>query len=158
MILFIGDGMGISTITAARILEGQRRGESGEQNHLSFEDFSYSALVRTYSANQQTSDSAPTATAMVTGWHVNEDTLGVSPELPHGTTDAATVMRFSLPTLLEQAGQRGLQAARQPGLQFAQGIFVGHGCPCEVVGSDRSVQPRDLILAIRSSVSTGLTT
>ncbi|HXC59589.1 MAG TPA: alkaline phosphatase [Steroidobacteraceae bacterium] len=108
VILFIGDGMGISTITAARILEGQRRGESGEQNHLSFEDFPYSALVRTYSANQQTSDSAPTATAMVTGWHANEDTLGVSPELPQGSTDAAMVARFSLPTLLEQAEQRGL--------------------------------------------------
>ena len=108
VILFIGDGMGISTITAARILEGQRRGESGEQNHLSFEDFPYSALVRTYSADQQTSDSAPTATAMVTGWHANDASLSVSPELPAGTTDAATVARFSPQTLLEQAEQRGL--------------------------------------------------
>jgi alkaline phosphatase len=108
VILFIGDGMGISTITAARILEGQRRGESGEQNHLSFEDFPYSALVRTYSANQQTSDSAPTATAMVTGWHANDGALSVSPELPEDTADAATVARLSLPTLLEQAEQRGL--------------------------------------------------
>jgi alkaline phosphatase len=32
VILFVGDGMGISTITAARILEGQLRGESGEEN------------------------------------------------------------------------------------------------------------------------------
>jgi alkaline phosphatase len=29
VILFIGDGMGVSTLTAARIFEGQRRGESG---------------------------------------------------------------------------------------------------------------------------------
>lgn len=108
VILFIGDGMGISTITAARILEGQRRGESGEQNHLSFEDFPHTALVRTYSANQQTSDSAPTATAMVTGWHANDGALGVSPELPEDTTDAATVKRLSLQTLLEQAEQKGL--------------------------------------------------
>ena len=27
VILFVGDGMGVSTVTAARILEGQRRGE-----------------------------------------------------------------------------------------------------------------------------------
>ena len=66
VILFVGDGMGISTITAARILEGQRRGEAGEDNRLSFEEFPYTALVRTFSANQQVSDSAPTATAMVT--------------------------------------------------------------------------------------------
>src|SRR5689334_9726528 len=29
VILFIGDGMGVATVTAARILEGQLRGESG---------------------------------------------------------------------------------------------------------------------------------
>jgi len=32
VILFIGDGMGVSTLTAARILEGQMPGESGLQN------------------------------------------------------------------------------------------------------------------------------
>jgi alkaline phosphatase len=56
VILFIGDGMGVSTLTAARILEGQLRGESGEENRLSFEEFPYSALSKTYSVNQQTSD------------------------------------------------------------------------------------------------------
>ena len=34
VILFIGDGMGITTLTASRILEGQMRGESGEENRL----------------------------------------------------------------------------------------------------------------------------
>jgi alkaline phosphatase len=108
VILFVGDGMGISTITAARILEGQRRGESGEQNRLSFEEFPYSALVRTYSANQQTSDSAPTATALMTGWHANDGALSVSPELADNTADAAAVARLSVATLLEQAETRGL--------------------------------------------------
>ena len=37
VILFIGDGMGVSTVTAARIFDGQSRGESGEENVLSFE-------------------------------------------------------------------------------------------------------------------------
>ena len=67
VILFIGDGMGISTLTASRILEGQMRGESGEENLLSFEQFPYSALSRTYTANQQTPDSAPTMSAIVSG-------------------------------------------------------------------------------------------
>lgn len=44
VILFVGDGMGITTITAARILEGQLRGESGEENSLSFEKLPYLAL------------------------------------------------------------------------------------------------------------------
>ena len=34
VILFVGDGMGITTITAARILEGQRKGQTGEENSL----------------------------------------------------------------------------------------------------------------------------
>ena len=41
VILFLGDGMGVSTVTAARILEGQLRGESGEENWLSFETLPY---------------------------------------------------------------------------------------------------------------------
>ena len=36
-ILFVGDGMGVSTVTAARILDGQLRGEPGEENLLAFE-------------------------------------------------------------------------------------------------------------------------
>ena len=31
LILFLGDGMGPSTVTAARILEGQLRGQAGER-------------------------------------------------------------------------------------------------------------------------------
>jgi alkaline phosphatase len=108
VILFIGDGMGISTITAARILEGQRRGESGEDNRLSFEEFPYTALVRTFSANQQVSDSAPTATAMVTGWHANDGALSVSPSLAYKESDAKVVAEHSLQTLLEQAEAKGL--------------------------------------------------
>jgi alkaline phosphatase len=108
VILFIGDGMGISTVTAARILEGQRKGESGEDNRLSFEEFPATALVRTFSANQQTSDSAPTATAMVTGWHANDGALSVAPTLGALETDGSVVAGQSLETMLEQAEQRGL--------------------------------------------------
>ena len=39
VILFVGDGMGISTVTAARILEGQRQGATGEEHRLSFDTF-----------------------------------------------------------------------------------------------------------------------
>ena len=60
VILFVGDGMGISTITAARIREGQLLGlKGGEQNRLFFETLPYVALSKTYSWDQQTSDSAP---------------------------------------------------------------------------------------------------
>ncbi|MGI8495159.1 MAG: alkaline phosphatase [Pyrinomonadaceae bacterium] len=78
VILFIGDGMGVSTLTASRIFEGQQQGASGEENRLSFEEFPYSALSKTYSANQQTSDSAPTMSAIVTGVKTNEGLLSVN--------------------------------------------------------------------------------
>ena len=47
IILFIGDGMSIATVTAARILEGQNRGLSGEENFLSFGQFPFLGLVKT---------------------------------------------------------------------------------------------------------------
>lgn len=39
VILFIGDGMSLTTVTAARILEGQRNGGPGEENALGWEGF-----------------------------------------------------------------------------------------------------------------------
>ena len=71
IILFVGDGMSISTVTAARIYEGQKRGVDGESNNLAIDTFPYSALSKTYSHDGQVSDSAPTATAMVTGVKTN---------------------------------------------------------------------------------------
>lgn len=67
IILFVGDGMGVSTITAARIYDGQSRGETGEENVLSFEAFPHTALVKTYNTDAQVSDSAGTASALNTG-------------------------------------------------------------------------------------------
>ncbi len=108
VILFIGDGMGITTLTASRILEGQLKGGQGEDNRLSFEEFPQTALVKTFTANQQTPDSAPTATSMVTGWKANDGALSVSPEVPETESDAAKVAPFKLETILEQARARGL--------------------------------------------------
>jgi alkaline phosphatase len=51
VILFVGDGMGISTLTASRILQGQLAGNSGEEAYLSFEKPSHTALVRTYNVD-----------------------------------------------------------------------------------------------------------
>ena len=54
VILFVGDGMGVTTITAARILDGQLRGLFGaRRTSSSFEKFPYLAHSKTYQANQQ---------------------------------------------------------------------------------------------------------
>lgn len=108
VILFVGDGMGVSTVTAARILEGQNNGGMGEENSLSFDQFRHSALVKTYSVNQQTSDSAPTATAMVTGYKANDGAISVGPEVERNEGNYANMAPYILETLLEQAEARGL--------------------------------------------------
>lgn len=107
VILFVGDGMGISTVTAARILDGQQKGKTGEENRLSFEKMPYLALAKTYSWDQQTSDSAPTMTAMVTGYKGREGQLSVNHTTPRGECSAAVIASKALPTIVEQAAAIG---------------------------------------------------
>lgn len=78
LILFLGDGMGIPTVTAARILKGQLNGHSGEESQLEMDRFPYVALSKTYNTNAQVADSAGTATAYLCGVKANEGTVGVS--------------------------------------------------------------------------------
>jgi len=110
VILFVGDGMGISTITAARIFEGQTKpnNRGGEENSLSFELFPYVALSKTYSANQQTPDSAPTMSAIITGVKTNDGELSVSSAVAREEKSADVVNKHKTITLLEQAEAKGL--------------------------------------------------
>lgn len=107
VILFVGDGMGISTVTAARILDGQNRGQPGEENYLAFEKFPNVALVKTYNVDAQVSDSAGTMTALVTGHKARAGVLSVAPEVARG--DCAGAQGHALTTLLEEAEQRGFK-------------------------------------------------
>lgn len=63
VIMFLGDGMSISTVTAAAIEKGQHAGKRGEEEKLSFEEFPYTGLSKTYCVNRQVADSACSATA-----------------------------------------------------------------------------------------------
>ena len=105
VILFVGDGMGVSTVTAARILDGQNKGLAGEENLLAFEHFPHLALVKTYNVDAQVSDSAGTMTALVTGHRTRAGVLSVGPEAARG--DCTTSKQHELVTLLEEAEQRG---------------------------------------------------
>ncbi|KAK5872043.1 hypothetical protein PBY51_012778 [Eleginops maclovinus] len=78
LILFLGDGMGIPTVTAARILKGQLNGQSGEETQLEMDKFPFVSLAKTYNTNAQVPDSAGTATAYLCGVKANEGTVGVT--------------------------------------------------------------------------------
>lgn len=105
VILFVGDGMGVSTLTAARIYEAQQRGADGASNLLSFERFPDLALVRTYSANSLVTDSANGASALLTGHRTINGALGVTDQVRAG--DCASASGQSVPTLAELAKKGG---------------------------------------------------
>ena len=110
IILFIGDGMGISTITAARILEGQQKGNSGEENTLSWESFPNTALIKVYNSNQQTPDSAGTMSAIMTGHKTKAYTFGYDQDVVRG--DHTSVEDYEgnsrkVTTLLERFEKEG---------------------------------------------------
>ena len=106
VILFVGDGMGVSTITAARILEGQLKGKTGEENSLSFETLPYVGLSKTYNVDGQTPDSAGTMSAMMTG--VKTDVGVISQAEGVVRANCASTKDQNLVTSLELAAMAGM--------------------------------------------------
>ena len=106
VILFLGDGMGIATVTAARILEGQQRGEPGEENQLAFDTLPHVAFAKTYNTDAQVPDSASTMTAIVSGVKTRSGVLGVDERVRRG--DHTSVDSSKVLTILEEAEDRGL--------------------------------------------------
>ena len=103
VILFIGDGMGISTITAARIFDGQSQGKKGEEHQLAFDSFESVALVKTYNTNAQVPDSAGTATAMMSGYKTNIGAVNVPPTLLEARSPDSCNPDALPPTLTKRA-------------------------------------------------------
>lgn len=108
VILFIGDGMGVSTITAARIYAGQSSGVDGESYTLAMDTLPWSALSRTYSHNFQVADSAGTATALTAGVKTLSGVLGVDQTVSF--SNCASVPGTEVDTLFELAARAGLAA------------------------------------------------
>ncbi len=106
VILFVGDGMGVSTVTAARMFEGQMRGVDGESNVLAYEAFPYLALSKTYAHDAQVADSAPTAVAMTTGVKTSNDLIGLDQR--GKLEDCETSKTTHVTTLWQMAEQAGL--------------------------------------------------
>ncbi len=70
IIFFLGDGMGPSVTTAARIYRG------GEDSLLHFERLmERTARIKTYSLDYQTTDSAPSMGSYMTGMKLNNDVI-----------------------------------------------------------------------------------
>lgn len=107
IIFVVGDGMGVSTLTAARIFVGQQQGLLGEEFALSFEHFPHSALIKTYNVDLQTPDSAGTMSALMTGIKTNEGIIS----LPDSTVRGDCNPSASLPTFVDLAKAKGKSTA-----------------------------------------------
>ena len=108
VILFIADGMDPTTVAAARIYDGQSRGEEGEENLLSFERFPHLAMSKTYNTDMQVPDSAGTMSAMATGYKTRAGLISVKKEAPRG--DCAASLAAHAPTFVEIAERAGLSS------------------------------------------------
>ncbi|XP_046391490.1 alkaline phosphatase-like [Ischnura elegans] len=107
-ILFLGDGMSIPTITAARIFEGQRKGLSGEGHSLFFEKFPYIGLSKTYSVSDMVTDSAASGTAYLCGVKTNQGVLGLTAAVSTGDCKASQNTSTHVHSILKWAQDAGM--------------------------------------------------
>ena len=74
ILFFLGDGMGMTTMTAARIYK------VGEDGELTMDTLPETAFIKTFSANAQVTDSAPSMAAYMTGVKMNNEVISMTTE------------------------------------------------------------------------------
>jgi alkaline phosphatase len=115
VIFFLGDGMGMTTMTAARIYA------VGEDGDLTMDTLPETAFVKTFSNDAQVTDSAPSMSAYMTGVKMNNevlsmssDTVAIDPALDANgnklANNCGSKNGAPVTTLLEMAKAGGLSA------------------------------------------------
>jgi len=107
VVIFLGDGMGVTVSTAARIYKGQSVGSCGEEGYLSWERLPNMALVKTYNTDKQVPDSAATATAYLGGVKTNWFTLGVDARVELDDCFASRQRENQVDSILAWAQEQG---------------------------------------------------
>ncbi len=116
VIFFLGDGMGMTTLTAARIYS------VGESGSLTIDTLPESAFVKTYSNDAQVTDSAPSMAAYMTGVKTNNEVISMSPDTV--ATPPSADANGNL-TINNCASSNGTKAATLLELAKAKGWAVG---------------------------------
>ncbi|XP_065367959.1 membrane-bound alkaline phosphatase-like [Calliphora vicina] len=107
VIFFLGDGMSLSTVAAARMHKGQKKGHTGEEEVLSFEKFPFTGLSKTYCTNAQVADSACTATAYLCGVKGNIVTIGVNANVQFNNCTASMDPKNHVSSIAQWAQKAG---------------------------------------------------
>ncbi|AXS42601.1 alkaline phosphatase [Breoghania sp. L-A4] len=105
VILFTADGNGVGTNYAIRLFSGQKKGMLGSEYVQPQEAFPHLALVKTYTTNGQTPDSAPTASAMNTGVKSKNTMINVDSSV--AVNDCANMSGHELTTFSEIVSGEG---------------------------------------------------
>lgn len=107
VLFFLGDGMGLTTLTASRIYA------VGEDGQLTLDSLPEMAYIKTFSNDSQVTDSAPSMSAYMTGVKMNNDVISMStdtqPSRPTAdqTSSCKTGNGTPVKTLLELAKAAG---------------------------------------------------
>lgn len=102
VIFFVGDGMGVSTISATRIFS------VGVDGELVVDQMPFVSLSRTSTTDHITPDSAGTMTSMMTGENTNSGVIGLDKTTERRDFNGDGDGR-ALVTVLEQAKRRGMR-------------------------------------------------
>lgn len=125
VIFFLADGMSVTTYNAARVASG------GEEKSMSFENFPYMGMVRTYCTDYQVPDSACTSTAYLTGVKANYGTVGVTAKVPRydctGQLDPETHTASIFKWALDSGKSAGLVTTDTVTGASPAGVFA-HSC------------------------------
>ncbi|XP_055842325.1 alkaline phosphatase, tissue-nonspecific isozyme-like [Episyrphus balteatus] len=116
-IFFLGDGMGLTTLAAARVYMG------GVEKQLSFEKFPYTGLSKTYCVDRMVPDSATTSTSYLCGVKTNTGTIGVNAQMKRSDcedTKNSTKYVYSI-------GKWAMDAGKAAG--FVTTTTVNHASP-----------------------------
>ncbi|VVC32927.1 Alkaline-phosphatase-like, core domain,Alkaline phosphatase-like, alpha/beta/alpha,Alkaline phosphatase [Cinara cedri] len=109
IVFFLGDGMSLATVTAARVHMEQTSGRTLPESNgsLTFENFPYTGLVRTYCVDKQVADSACSSTAYMTGVKANSGTLGVTGAVKENDCEASLDAKNRVDSILRWAQMAG---------------------------------------------------
>jgi len=122
LIIMIGDGMSLPTVTAARVYKAQQEEREFTSTKLAWETLDYAGLSKTYNSDYMVSDSASTAFAMYSGVKTAGYTMGYDNTIrrldltsEEGATEVDTVLDWA-----QQAGKK---------TGFVTNTRMGHATP-----------------------------
>ncbi|XP_019641729.1 PREDICTED: LOW QUALITY PROTEIN: alkaline phosphatase, tissue-nonspecific isozyme-like [Branchiostoma belcheri] len=97
--------MGVSTVTTARILKGQKAGNPGEETVLAMDSLPYTAMSKTYNIDLQVPDSAACATAFLCGVKTNQGLVGLDGRAT--SKNCSSAKGHEVASILEHAERAG---------------------------------------------------